>query len=148
VATLLEEIEAQITGVRKTASKQNVGVIIEIGDGVAKIEGLTDAMLNEMIDLGNGIIGLAYLTTFGSLLAYTSYVYALKKLPVTNMSMYAYINPLVAVLLGWFILHEQLTWVSIVAMCIVLSGVALVQTGGRRSNRTVEIQVAHEESAA
>src|SRR6266576_6656026 len=59
MANLLKEIEAQITGVRKTASKQNVGVIIEIGDGVAKIEGLTDAMLNEMIDLGNGIIGLA-----------------------------------------------------------------------------------------
>jgi drug/metabolite transporter (DMT)-like permease len=95
-----------------------------------------------------GIIGLVYLTTFGSLLAYTSYVYALKKLPVTNMSMYAYINPLVAVLLGWLILHEQLTWVSIVAMCIVPAGVALVQSGGRRSNRTVEIQVAREETAA
>src|SRR4249920_2275829 len=40
-------------------AKQNVGVIREIGDGVAKIEGLTDAMLNEMIDLGHGITGLA-----------------------------------------------------------------------------------------
>jgi drug/metabolite transporter (DMT)-like permease len=96
----------------------------------------------------DGIIGLAYLTTFGSLLAFTAYVYALKKLPMTSMSMYAYINPLVAVLLGWLILKEQLTWVSIVAMCIILGGVALVQTGGRRSNRTVEIQVAREESAA
>ena len=96
----------------------------------------------------DGIIGLAYLTTFGSLLAYTSYVYALKKLPMTSMSMYAYINPLVAVLLGWLILKEQLTWVSIAAMCIILGGVALVQTGGRQSNRTVEIQVAREESAA
>ena len=44
--------------------------------------------------------------------------------------------------------HPQLTWVSIVAMCIILGGVALVQTGGRRSNRTVEIQVAREETAA
>jgi drug/metabolite transporter (DMT)-like permease len=86
-----------------------------------------------------GVLGLAYLTTFGSLLAYTSYVYALKKLPVTSLSMYAYINPLVAVLLGWLILHEQLTWVSILAMCIILGGVALVQTRGRRSHRTVEI---------
>ena len=59
MATLLEEIEAQITGAKTTAAKQNVGVIIEIGDGVAKIDGLSDAMLNEMIDLGNGIIGLA-----------------------------------------------------------------------------------------
>jgi len=56
---LLEEIEAQIAGAKTTTAKQNVGVIREIGDGVAKIEGLTDAMLNEMIDLGNGITGLA-----------------------------------------------------------------------------------------
>ena len=56
---LLKEIEAQIAGAKATTAKQNVGVIREIGDGVAKIEGLTDAMLNEMIDLGNGITGLA-----------------------------------------------------------------------------------------
>ena len=59
MADLLREIEAQIAGAKATTAKQNVGVIREIGDGVAKIEGLTDAMLNEMIDLGNGITGLA-----------------------------------------------------------------------------------------
>jgi len=59
MSNLLEEIEAQIAGAKTTTAKQNVGVIREIGDGVAKIEGLTDAMLNEMIDLGNGITGLA-----------------------------------------------------------------------------------------
>src|SRR5512134_3855674 len=59
MADLLKEIEAQIAGAKATAAKQNVGVIREVGDGVAKIEGLTDAMLNEMIDLGHGITGLA-----------------------------------------------------------------------------------------
>src|SRR5579863_6396262 len=59
MSTLLEEIEAQITGVKATVSKQNVGVVREIGDGVAKIEGLTDTMLNEMLDFGNGITGIA-----------------------------------------------------------------------------------------
>ena len=59
MADLLREIEAQIAGAKATAARQNVGVIREIGDGVAKIEGLSDAMLNEMIDLGNGITGLA-----------------------------------------------------------------------------------------
>ena len=44
---------------KTTAAKQNVGIVREIGDGVAKIEGLTDAMLNEMLDFGNGVIGLA-----------------------------------------------------------------------------------------
>src|ERR1700756_4447664 len=59
MANLLQEIEAQIAGVKATTVKQNVGVIREIGDGVAKVEGLTDAMLNEMLDLGHGITGLA-----------------------------------------------------------------------------------------
>ena len=59
MSTLLQEIEAQIAGVKKAAVKQNVGTVREIGDGVAKIEGLTDAMLNEMIDFGNGVTGLA-----------------------------------------------------------------------------------------
>src|SRR2546430_2106249 len=59
MSTLLQEIEAQIAGVKKTTLKQNVGTVREIGDGVAKIEGLTNAMLNEMIDFGNGVTGLA-----------------------------------------------------------------------------------------
>src|SRR5712675_1981979 len=59
MANLLQEIEAQIAGAKTAAAKQNVGVIREIGDGVARVEGLSDAMLNEMIDLGHGITGLA-----------------------------------------------------------------------------------------
>src|SRR2546427_8168980 len=59
MSTLLQEIEAQIAGVKTSVAKQNVGAVREIADGVAKIEGLTDAMLNEMLDFGNGITGLA-----------------------------------------------------------------------------------------
>jgi F-type H+/Na+-transporting ATPase subunit alpha len=59
MSTLLQEIEAQIAGVKAGAMKQNVGIVREIGDGVAKVEGLTDAMLNEMLDFGHGITGLA-----------------------------------------------------------------------------------------
>src|SRR6476646_10204961 len=59
MSTLLQEIEAQIAGVKTATAKQNVGTVREIGDGVAKIEGLTGAMLNEMLDFGNGITGLA-----------------------------------------------------------------------------------------
>src|SRR5438034_3078828 len=60
MADLLEELEAQIAGVKATtAARQNVGVIREIGDGVARVEGLSDAMLNEMLDLSHGITGLA-----------------------------------------------------------------------------------------
>ena len=59
MSNLLQEIEAQIAGVKTATVKQNVGVVREIGDVVAKIEGLTDAMLNEMLDFGNGITGIA-----------------------------------------------------------------------------------------
>jgi F-type H+-transporting ATPase subunit alpha len=59
MSNLLQEIEAKIAGAKNATAKQNVGVVREIGDGVAKIEGLTDTMLNEMLDFGNGIVGLA-----------------------------------------------------------------------------------------
>jgi F-type H+-transporting ATPase subunit alpha len=59
MADLLQELELQIAGLKTAATRQNVGVIREIGDGVARVEGLADAMLNEMLDLGHGITGLA-----------------------------------------------------------------------------------------
>jgi len=59
MASLIQEIEAQITAAKTAAIKRNVGVIREIGDGVARVEGLGDVMLNEMLDLGRGITGLA-----------------------------------------------------------------------------------------
>src|SRR5438552_2933766 len=59
MSTLLQEIEAQIAGAKTATAKHNVGIVREIGDGVAKIQGLTDAMLNEMLDFGKGVVGLA-----------------------------------------------------------------------------------------
>src|SRR3954453_8964314 len=56
---LLKEIEAQIASAKAQTAKQNVGVIREVGDGVARVEGLMDAMLNEMLDFGHGVTGLA-----------------------------------------------------------------------------------------
>ena len=56
---LLQEIEAQIAGAKAATARQSIGTIREIGDGVAKVEGLGDVMLNEMLDFGQGITGLA-----------------------------------------------------------------------------------------
>jgi F-type H+-transporting ATPase subunit alpha len=56
---LVQEIEAQIAAAKIASGRQSVGVIREIGDGVARIEGLADVMLNEMLDFGGGITGLA-----------------------------------------------------------------------------------------
>src|SRR5687767_11851496 len=59
MADLVQEIEQQIAEARVAAGKQSVGTIREIGDGVAKVEGLADVMLNEMLDFGHGVTGLA-----------------------------------------------------------------------------------------
>lgn len=74
----------------------------------------------------------AYLIIFGSIVAFSAYVYALAHMRTTTVSLYAYINPVVAVFLGWLILAEPLTWVSIVAMLVILGGVAMVQNPWKR----------------
>ena len=59
MSSILEEIETQIAGLKTTTTKSNVGIVRETGDGVARIEGLSDVMLNEMIEFPSGVIGLA-----------------------------------------------------------------------------------------
>ncbi len=59
MSSILEEIETQIAGLKTTTTKANVGVVRETGDGVARIEGLSDVMLNEMIEFSGGVFGLA-----------------------------------------------------------------------------------------
>jgi len=58
MSTLLQDIEAQIAQVKSGVTRQNIGLVREISDGVAKVEGLTDAMMSEMLDFGNGVTGL------------------------------------------------------------------------------------------
>lgn len=71
---------------------------------------------------------LLYLILFGSIVAYGCYNYAIHKLPLSLVTMYSYINPIIAVLLGWAILHEALGWRVLTAMGIILGGVALVKS--------------------
>src|SRR4029077_15443963 len=59
MSSILEEIETQIAGLKTTTTKANVGTVRETGDGVARIEGLSDVMLNEMIEFSSGVFGLA-----------------------------------------------------------------------------------------
>jgi F-type H+-transporting ATPase subunit alpha len=59
MSSLVTDIEAQITGVKTGITRQSIGIIREIGDGVARVEGLADVMVNEMLDLGHGVTGLA-----------------------------------------------------------------------------------------
>jgi F-type H+-transporting ATPase subunit alpha len=59
MSSILQELEKQIGGLKTSTSKSNVGVVREVGDGVAKIEGLSGVMLNEMIEFPGGLYGLA-----------------------------------------------------------------------------------------
>jgi F-type H+-transporting ATPase subunit alpha len=59
MSNILQEIESQIAGLKTAVTKSNVGVVREIADGAARIEGLSDVMLNEMIEFPGGVFGLA-----------------------------------------------------------------------------------------
>ena len=71
-------------------------------------------------------LALIYLVLFGSLLAYSAYVFVIGKLPPTQVSVYAYINPIVAVILGWLLLSEKMNVNMIIGTVITLTGVYLV----------------------
>jgi drug/metabolite transporter (DMT)-like permease len=71
-------------------------------------------------------LSLAYLVVFGSLVAYTAYVWLLSKVPTTAVATYAYVNPLVAVLLGWAFLGEHITGQTLLAAALIIVAVVLI----------------------
>ena len=79
----------------------------------------------------DGWIALGYLVVFGSLLGFTAYAYALANAPLSLVGTYAYVNPVVAVILGWAILAEPITAVVIGGGTLVVIGVALVVSAER-----------------
>jgi drug/metabolite transporter (DMT)-like permease len=74
----------------------------------------------------DSILGLAYLVTFGSLLAFTAYAWLLQNAPVSKVSTYAYVNPVIAVFLGWLFLSEPISAITVVGAGIIVASVALV----------------------
>jgi drug/metabolite transporter (DMT)-like permease len=77
----------------------------------------------------NGFFALAYLILFGSIIGYASYIYSVSNLPLSLVSTYAYINPVIALLLGWYFLEEPLTTTVFIAAGLILIGVSLVKRG-------------------
>ncbi len=59
MSSILQELEQEIAGITSSVEKTNVGIVRQVGDGVAKVEGLSSVMLNEMIDFGGGVTGMA-----------------------------------------------------------------------------------------
>ena len=72
-------------------------------------------------------LAVAWLVLFGSIVGYTSYIYVLDHLPVAIVSLYNYINPVVAVLLGWWFYREPFGWREAFGMAVIFTGVALVR---------------------
>ena len=77
----------------------------------------------------HGLLYLAYLIIMGSIVGYTSYIYAIAKLPLSLVSTYAYINPIIALFLGWVVLDEQLNFQIAIAAVVILVGVFMVKKG-------------------
>jgi drug/metabolite transporter (DMT)-like permease len=89
---------------------------------------------------GASWLGVAYLVVFGSLVAFTAYVWLLGHVPVSVVSTYAYVNPAVAVLLGALIANERLTGAALAGGLVVLAAVAVVVTAeGRRQRRAAAV---------
>ena len=74
----------------------------------------------------SSLIAFLYLLTFGSLIGFTAYVYLLAHTTAAKASTYAYVNPVVAVLLGWAIGHEPVTSRTVLAAAVILGGVAII----------------------
>ena len=78
------------------------------------------------------VLGFLYLLTFGSIIAFTAYIWLLKVTSAAMVSTYAYVNPLVAVFLGWALAGETLTQRTLLAAAVILSAVAVITTGQMR----------------
>jgi len=74
-----------------------------------------------------GVSALAYLVVFGSIVGYSAFVYSMERLPLALVSLYNYVNPVVAVLLGYLVYREPFGWRETCAMLIIFLGVALVK---------------------
>jgi drug/metabolite transporter (DMT)-like permease len=75
------------------------------------------------------IVSLAYLIVFGSIVAFSAYSWLLRVAPPARIATYAYVNPVVAIFLGWLFAGEKLTSRTMLAAAVILGGVALITTG-------------------
>lgn len=98
----------------------------------------------------HSLVALAYLITFGSWVGFTSYVWLLRNARTSLVSTYAYVNPVVAVFLGWLILDEIITIRTIIAGAIIVIAVAIIiSTGGAaRREEPVAVEPEREEAVA
>lgn len=93
-------------------------------------------------------LGFLYLAVFGSILTYFCYLWLLKVRPAAQVSSYVYVNPVVAILLGGVIGKESITWLHILSLAIILSGVLFINLPKYKIARPKKIKLNYEESCA
>ena len=133
VLALISVVSWSFGTVYSSQQKTGISIMFNVGwqmliAGVIML--IVCAITGKYVNLGgvsdDAIYSLLYLIVFGSLLAYSAYVFAISKLPPTLVSIYAYINPIVAVLFGWLLLSEKLNVNMILGTIVTLGGVYLV----------------------
>lgn len=104
------------------------GVLLWVlGSGLGEWGALTSATVST-----RSLLALAYLTVFGSLIAFTAYTWLIRAAGPSRASTYAYVNPVVAVILGWALGGEALSIRTLIATAVIVCGVVLVTTYRRR----------------
>jgi drug/metabolite transporter (DMT)-like permease len=104
------------------------------------IAGIVITLFGLIIGEGNSFhfshesfLAYLYLVVFGSLVGYGSYIYAISHLPLSLVSTYAYVNPIIALFLGWLVLDEPINFWIVVASVVILVGVTLIKKGSENS---------------
>jgi drug/metabolite transporter (DMT)-like permease len=79
------------------------------------------------------LLAMGYLIVFGSLVGFSAYMWLLRTSTPARVSTYAFVNPVVAIFLGWSLASEPLTWSTLLAAAIIIGGVGLITTSRPRS---------------
>jgi drug/metabolite transporter (DMT)-like permease len=106
----------------------NIGTQMLAGGIGLLFTSLVKGEFSELHFTQNSVLALGYLIIFGSFVGYSSYIYILQKWSAAKAGTYAYVNPIVAILLGALLLGEPITPSVVISMIIVIIGIALVQS--------------------
>lgn len=103
-----------------------------IGGLVQTATGLSLGELSKFSFDTNSLIAFLYLLGIASIIGYTSYIYMITHLPLSFASTYAYVNPVIALFLGWLVLDEKLNLLIFIGAAVILTGVIVVKKGVKR----------------
>jgi drug/metabolite transporter (DMT)-like permease len=110
-----------------------MGTAIEmlLGGALLSVTGLATGevgAIHPQAITGVSLLALLYLIIFGSLVAFTAYVWLLRNTPLAIAATYAYVNPVVAVFLGWALAGEQLTLLTLASAAVIIAAVVIITT--------------------